>query len=142
MHTETLSRQMAFLCEIEKLKTVYRQNMVIDKTRQENSAEHSWHLALMALILKDHAVNSDIDVLRVIKMVLVHDLVEIDAGDTFLYDETGNSIRTRANPGQRSGFSGFFPRSNARSLRLCGKNSRSAKPRTRFSPQRSTTCNP
>jgi putative hydrolase of HD superfamily len=90
MHTETLSRQMAFLCEIEKLKTVYRQNMVIDKTRQENSAEHSWHLALMALILKDHAVHADIDVLRVIKMVLVHDLVEIDAGDTFLYDETGN----------------------------------------------------
>lgn len=81
---------MAFLCEIEKLKIVYRQNMVIDKTRQENSAEHSWHLALMALILKDHAVHADIDVLRVIKMVLVHDLVEIDAGDTFLYDETGN----------------------------------------------------
>lgn len=90
MYTETLSRQMDFLCEIEKLKTVYRQNMVIDKSRQENSAEHSWHLALMALILKDHASDSGIDVLRVIKMVLVHDLVEIDAGDTFLYDETGN----------------------------------------------------
>lgn len=81
---------MNFLCEIEKLKTVYRQNMVVDKTRQENSAEHSWHLALMALVLQDHSVNPDINILRVIKMVLIHDLVEIDAGDTFLYDETGN----------------------------------------------------
>ena len=89
MYTQTLAKQMEFLCEIEKLKIVYRQNIVIDKSRAENSAEHSWHLALMALVLKDHAADQGIDVLRVIKMVLVHDLVEIDAGDTFLYDETG-----------------------------------------------------
>jgi len=80
---------MAFLGEIEKLKTVYRQNMVVDKTRQENSAEHSWHLALMAIVLQDYSANPEIDILRVIKMVLLHDLVEIDAGDTFLYDEAG-----------------------------------------------------
>lgn len=82
---------MNFLCEIEKLKTVYRQNMVIDKTRQENSAEHSWHLAIMALVLSGHSIDPTIDILKVIKMVLIHDLVEIDAGDTFLYDTEGNA---------------------------------------------------
>jgi putative hydrolases of HD superfamily len=90
MYQDNLIKQMNFLCEIEKLKTVYRQNIVIDKSRNENSAEHSWHLAVMAIILFDHSKNPDIDLLRVIKMVLIHDLVEIDAGDTFLYDETGN----------------------------------------------------
>lgn len=100
MYPETLAQQMAFICEIEKLKTVYRQNMVVDQTRQENSAEHSWHIALMALLLSEHAADQRIDPLRVIKMLLVHDIVEIDAGDTFLYDEAGcadkNERETRA----------------------------------------------
>ncbi len=89
MYPESLARQMAFICEIEKLKTVYRQNLVIDQSRQENSAEHSWHIALMALLLAEHAADSRVDVLRVVKMLLVHDIVEVDAGDTFLYDEKG-----------------------------------------------------
>lgn len=87
---EELKLQMAFLKEVEKLKTVYRQNVVIDGTRSENSAEHSWHVALMAIILSGHAEASDLNILKVVTMLLIHDIVEIDAGDTFLYDEAAN----------------------------------------------------
>ena len=82
-----LSRCVEFIIEIEKLKIVYRQNSVTDKTRNENSAEHSWHVALMAMVLSDFANTANLDMLKVLKMLLIHDIVEIDAGDTFLYDE-------------------------------------------------------
>ena len=90
MTTQRLADQMAFLIEAEKLKAVYRQNMVYDRSRRENSAEHSWHLALMAIVLSGEAVEPGVDILRVIEMVVLHDIVEIDAGDTFLYDAEGN----------------------------------------------------
>jgi putative hydrolase of HD superfamily len=83
---ERLSRQLAFLDEIEKLKLVYRRNMTVDRSRFENSAEHSWHVALMALVLAEHAEDQTMDVLKVVKLLLIHDLVEIYAGDTWLYD--------------------------------------------------------
>jgi putative hydrolase of HD superfamily len=85
--TERLKRQIGFILEIDRLKQVLRQTFTIDKSKQENSAEHSWHIALMAIILSEYAKNRQIDVFRVVKMLLVHDLVEIDAGDTFCYDE-------------------------------------------------------
>jgi putative hydrolase of HD superfamily len=81
-----LQRQIEFIVEIDKLKQVLRQTIIADKSRQENSAEHSWHTSLMAIILSEYAENPQIDVLRVIKMLLIHDLVEIDAGDTYCYD--------------------------------------------------------
>lgn len=84
-----LQRQIEFIVEIDKLKHVMRQTLITDESRQENSAEHSWHIALMALILLEYAENPQIDALRVIKMLLIHDLVEVDAGDTFCYDEHG-----------------------------------------------------
>ncbi len=90
MIRKRLENQMSFLIEAEKLKAVYRQNTVYDNSRHENSAEHSWHLALMAVVLSGEAIDPGVDILRVIEMVLIHDLVEIDAGDTFLYDEEGN----------------------------------------------------
>lgn len=90
MISERLERQMQFLTEVEKLKAVYRQNMVVDQSRHENSAEHSWHLALMAVILADEACDPAVDLKTVVEMLLIHDIVEIDAGDTFLYDATGN----------------------------------------------------
>lgn len=80
-------RQIEFILEIDKLKQVYRQTCIIDKSRRENSVEHSWHIAIMALIFSEYANNKKIDLFRVIKMLLVHDLVEIDAGDTFCYDQ-------------------------------------------------------
>ena len=88
---DRLERQIRFILEIDKLKTISRQTLLIDGSRQENSAEHSWHLALMALVLSEHTGDAGIDWLRVLKMLLVHDLVEIDAGDTFCYDVEGNN---------------------------------------------------
>ncbi len=75
-----IDRQLAFLAEADKLKSVERGTTLHDKSRQENSGEHSWHIALYAVIMAEHAVKP-VDVNRVIKMLLVHDLVEIDAGD-------------------------------------------------------------
>lgn len=88
-----LMQILGFIDEIEKLKMIYRQNMTIDGARQENSAEHSWHLAIMALLLTDFASVKTLDILRVVKMLLIHDLVEIDTGDTFLYDEKQNESK-------------------------------------------------
>ena len=96
--TDRLQRQVAFIVEIDKLKRVLRQTLLTDESRQENSAEHSWHLALMAALLAEYAPEG-VDVPRVVRMVLVHDLVEIDAGDAFCYDPvavTGKAERERA----------------------------------------------
>jgi putative hydrolase of HD superfamily len=78
---------MNFILEIDKLKQILRQTTITNKSRQENSAEHSWHVTLMAILLSEYAENSQIDVLKIVKMLLIHDLVEIDAGDTFCYDD-------------------------------------------------------
>jgi putative hydrolase of HD superfamily len=78
--------QIRFVKEIDKLKKVFRQTLLMDKSRQETSSEHSWHIALMAIILLEY-VEGQIDLLRVVKMLLIHDLVEIDAGDTPCYNE-------------------------------------------------------
>ena len=83
-NTDRLARQIAFLLEIDKLKSILRQTYLVNEPRYENSAEHSWHLAMAALILAEHA-NEPVDPLRVLKMLLVHDIVEIDAGDTYVY---------------------------------------------------------
>jgi len=83
---DRLIKQISFIIETDKLKTIYRQSLLSDKSRYENDAEHSWHLALMAALLSEHT-NEKVDLLKVIKMVLIHDLVEIDAGDTYCYDE-------------------------------------------------------
>ena len=78
-------QQVAFINEIEKLKCVTRGNRTLDD-RFENTAEHSWHVAMMALVMEQYA-NKPVDILKVIKMLLIHDIVEIDAGDTWLFQE-------------------------------------------------------
>ena len=83
-----LAAQIRFILEIDKLKSVLRRTSILDSSRRENSAEHSWHLAVMAVLLAEYGPPG-IDLTRVIKMILVHDVVEIDAGDTFCYDQTG-----------------------------------------------------
>lgn len=83
-----LQMQITFLRELDKLKTVIRQTHLIDGSRKENTAEHSWHVAMAALVLSEYA-DEPVDVLRVVKMLLIHDIVEIDAGDTFAFDEVG-----------------------------------------------------
>ncbi len=93
MDHERLEKQIAFIAEIDRLKRVFRQTYLTDGSRKENDAEHSWHLAVMALILLEHAGRPAPDVLRTVAMVLIHDIVEIDAGDTFCYDDAGGKDR-------------------------------------------------
>lgn len=83
-----LKQQIEFIQEIDRLKLIIRRSLICGGERRENSAEHSWHLAMCAITLAEHA-NEPVDVLRVVKMVLIHDIVEIDAGDTFIYDTKG-----------------------------------------------------
>lgn len=87
---ERLKKQINFISEIDKLKNIHRQTYLIHDDRHENDAEHSWHIAIMALILSEYAEEKGLDLLRVVKMLLIHDIVEIDAGDTFIYDTEGN----------------------------------------------------
>jgi putative hydrolase of HD superfamily len=93
MEPTTLFRQIEFIKEVDKLKYILRKTKLLNSNRNENDAEHSWHLALMALVLVDHA-NFPVDLLKVIKMLLIHDIVEIDAGDTFIYDTQKDHTNT------------------------------------------------
>ena len=85
---ERLKKQLDFILEVDKVKNIFRQTYLADGNRKENDAEHSWHLALMAVLLKEYS-NEEVDLGKVIPMVLTHDLVEIDAGDTYAYDDKG-----------------------------------------------------
>jgi putative hydrolases of HD superfamily len=89
MTNQRLQQQIVFVIEIDRLKQVLRQTQLIDASRRENSAEHSWHLAMMALVLAEYAP-AGVNIQRAIHQVLIHDLVEIDAGDTFCYDVAGH----------------------------------------------------
>ena len=93
MQTENLLQQVAFIKEIDKLKYIQRKTKLFNSDRHENDAEHSWHLAMMTIVLAEHS-DKPIDILKVVKMVLIHDIVEIDAGDIFIYDTVKNHSNT------------------------------------------------
>lgn len=112
---ERLQQQMAFIEEIDKLKRVLRQSLVLDASRRENSAEHSWHLAVMALFLAEHA-DQPVDVTRVVKMLLIHDLVEIDAGDTYAYDTQGHTDKEERERQAAARIFGLLPQDQARQV--------------------------
>lgn len=90
MATERLKKQIEFILEVDKIKNIFRMTKIHDGSRRENDAEHSWHLTLMAFLLSEYSKADNIDVLKVMKMCIVHDIVEIDAGDTFCYDTVGS----------------------------------------------------
>lgn len=92
MNSLRLAQQIHFIKEIDKLKNIFRQTYLLDGKRRENDAEHSWHLAIIALLLYEHS-NTKIDPIKVVKMVLLHDIVEIDAGDTFVYDTVARELQ-------------------------------------------------
>jgi putative hydrolase of HD superfamily len=95
---ERFERQIRFVLEIDRLKTIVRRTYLLHADRAENTAEHSWHLAMLAILLSEYA-NEPVDVARVVKMVLIHDIVEIEAGDTYFYDadaELDKAVRERA----------------------------------------------
>ena len=86
---EKIKKQIEFVLVIDEMKNVLRRNLVVDGSRRENDAEHSWHLAMLAMILEEYS-SEKVDIERVLKITLVHDLVEVYAGDTFAYDAKGN----------------------------------------------------
>ena len=91
---ERLAKQLHFILELDKEKNVFRQTHLSDFSRRENDAEHAWHMAIMTLLLSEYA-NEKIDVLKTISMLLIHDLVEIDAGDTYCYDEDAKKTQAQ-----------------------------------------------
>lgn len=89
---DRFERQLRFLLELDKQKEIMRQTYLADGSRKEGDAEHAWHMAVMAFVLADYA-NEEIDVLKTLKMILLHDVIEIDAGDTYAYDTEGNKTK-------------------------------------------------
>lgn len=106
---ERLHRQLAFIMETDKLKTILRQSYISDRTRRENDAEHTWALTLMAITLAEHANMPELNVLHVLKMLIVHDLVEIDAGDTFAYDTAGHADKEERETAAAKRLFGMLP---------------------------------
>jgi putative hydrolase of HD superfamily len=121
MHTgpeaSRLHRQIEFIVEVDRLKEVLRRNVLTVSRRRENDAEHSWHLCLCVLVLAEHADAPRLDVLRVLKMLIVHDLVEIDADDTFAYDTAGVSQQHEREGRAAERIFGLLPEDQARELR-------------------------
>jgi len=111
-----LDLQMQFLIEIDRLKSVLRRTRLFDNSRQENVAEHGWHVAIMAMALAEYS-NEPIDVSKVVRMALVHDIVEIDAGDTFLYDEAAGKVKEEAERRAAERIFGLLPLDQAREIR-------------------------
>ncbi|HEU5400004.1 MAG TPA: HD domain-containing protein [Terriglobales bacterium] len=111
-----LDQQLSFIVELDKLKSVIRQTLLIDRSRRENSAEHSWHLATMAVVLQEYA-EEPVDLLRTIKMLLIHDVVEIDAGDTFAYDTAGYADKDDREQKAAERIFGLLPAEQGREFR-------------------------
>jgi putative hydrolase of HD superfamily len=108
MNASPLEQQLAFLLELDRLKSVRRRSYLAHEDRRENAAEHSWHVALMAVVLAGHA-NEAVDVCRTVMMLLVHDIVEIDAGDTFAYDPQAHATRSQREQAAADRLFGLLP---------------------------------
>ena len=115
MESSRLEKQIEFIKEVDKLKYIERKTRLFNSNRRENDAEHSWHLSLMAIILDEHS-NENIDVLMVLKMLLIHDIVEIDAGDTFLFDSKKNHDNTAEEFIAAKRIFGILPKNQAKDL--------------------------
>ncbi|MBE5888972.1 MAG: HD domain-containing protein [Lachnospiraceae bacterium] len=113
---ERLEKQMAFIREIDKEKQIFRQSYVTDGTRKENDAEHAWHMAIMTFLLSEYA-NEEIDVLKTIRMILIHDIVEIDAGDTYAYDDSAKATQHEREERAANRLFGMLPEDQAKDLR-------------------------
>jgi putative hydrolase of HD superfamily len=112
---DRLNSQIAFLIEIDKLKQVFRRNLLADGSRTENDAEHSWYFATAALVLRETAA-ADIDLLKVLKIALIHDIVEVDAGDTFVYDEAAKAGQAEREERAAQRLFGLLPADQAAEL--------------------------
>jgi putative hydrolase of HD superfamily len=115
--SERFKRQIEFVLEVDKLKKILRRTTLLDRSRQENSAEHSWHIALIVLVLSEYADEDNLDLLQVIKLLLAHDLVEIDAGDTYCYDEIGGQDQKERETRAADRIFNILPEDQAKSFR-------------------------
>ena len=115
MQTDKLLKQLSFIKEIDKIKYIERKTKLFNSDRRENDAEHSWHLAMMALVLAEHS-NRPIDLLKVIKMVLIHDIVEIDSGDIFIYDTEKDHDNTEEERKAAQRIFGILPSEQAKEM--------------------------
>src|SRR5512143_2476537 len=115
MEPERLGRQIGFLLEIDKLKAIIRQSHLIHIARHETAAEHSWQVAVMALLFAEYAEEKP-DLLRVLQMLLIHDIVEIDAGDTYCYDEAGNQVKAEREQQAAQRIFGLLPEDQSKKL--------------------------
>ena len=113
---ERLAGQLAFLAELDGLKHVLRRNLVMDESRRENSVEHSWHAAMMALVLGEHAPRGA-DAARAARMLMLHDVIEIDAGDTFCYDAAGMAAKDEQERLAAERLFGMLPADQAEAFR-------------------------
>lgn len=116
MDMERLQKQMDFIVEVDKVKQIIRQTYLSDASRKEDDAEHSWHLALMAVLLSEYS-NEEVDLKKVVPMVLIHDLVEIDAGDTYAYDEAGAQTKVERETKAADRIFGMLPEDQGRWFR-------------------------
>jgi putative hydrolase of HD superfamily len=107
--TKRWTQQLAFLAELDKLKEVMRRNRLANGTRYENTAEHSWHLGVMAMVLREYAPSGDVDPWKAMAMALFHDVVEIDAGDTFCYDVAGHEDKAEREQAAATRLFGLLP---------------------------------
>lgn len=112
---ERIAKQLAFSLEIDKVKNIFRQTHLTDNGRSENDAEHSWHMAVMAYLLREYA-NEEIDIAKVMIMCLIHDIVEIDAGDTYAYDSKSLETQKEREDAAKKGFSQFCLKNRKKSL--------------------------
>jgi len=115
LRSARLQQQLEFILEIDRLKSVLRRSYVLDDNRHENSAEHSWHLAVAAMVLAEHA-KEEVDVHRVIRLLLVHDLVEIDAGEAFIYDDAANAEKAVREQAAADRIFGLLPAEQAKAF--------------------------
>jgi putative hydrolases of HD superfamily len=109
-----LKRQLSFICEIDKVKSIFRHTLLLDGSRRENDAEHAWHLALMAILFSELANDANVNVLKSVKMVLIHDIVEIDCGDVFLYDQKQRALQKAREQKAAKRIFNLLPRDQAR----------------------------
>lgn len=115
MDLERLEQQLDFIKEIDKEKSIGRQTYLADGGRKENDAEHAWHMAVMAVLLSEYA-NEEIDVLKTVTMLLIHDIVEIDAGDTYAYDEEGKKTQEERERKAAKRIFGLLPEDQGKKL--------------------------
>ena len=119
---ERFNKQLSFIIEIDKLKQVLRRTILMDSSRRENDAEHMWHMAVGAMLFAEYSNNSkELDILKVLKMAVLHDIVEVYAGDTFAYDEKGHLDKEEREKKSADKIFGLLPAEQGVNSETCGK---------------------